>query len=235
MPLTSEKMMVTIPGEGEFHCYVAKPEKLPAPAVIVIQEIFGITPHLRAACDNLAQEGYVGIAPDLFWRMEPGVVLNPDIEADFQHAFGLYQRFDQDKGMSDLTFLLKHVRGLPEVKGRVGCMGYCLGGLLAYLMSTRTDADCSVGYYGVGIESFLKESENIKKPLLLHFAGADKFVPKEAQEIIKRTLADNPNVFVHIYDGLDHGFARLGGHAYNKAGADLANSRTSEFFRKHLA
>lgn len=234
MTLTTERMKLNMPGAGEFECYVAKPEKLPAPAVIVIQEIFGITDFLKATCDNLAREGFVAVAPDLFWRMEPGVVLNPDDEKEFQHALGLYQKFKEDEGVSDLQFVLDQVRKMPEVKGKVGCVGYCLGGKLVYLMACRSTVDCGVGYYGVGIEQQLDESKNIKNPLMLHFAEEDKFVPKDAQKTVKEALAENSNVTFHFYPGMDHGFARLGGHSYSAEAAQLANSRTAEFFKKEL-
>lgn len=234
MTLTSEKMTVTVPGEGEFHCYVAKPEKQTGPAVIVIQEIFGITDFLKTVLNDLAQSGYVAVAPDLFWRMKPGLVLNVDDEKEFQEALGYYQRFDEAQGVNDLKHVLDHVRIMPEVKGKVGCQGYCLGGKLAYLMSTRTSIDCAVGYYGVGIDQALGEANKIRKPLMLHIAEEDKFVPREAQEAIKYHLSENPNVTLHFYPEMDHGFGRSGAHAYSKAAADLANSRTAEFFRNYL-
>lgn len=123
---------------------------------------------------------------------------------------------------------------MPGCTGKVGSVGYCLGGKLAYLMATRSDTDCSVGYYGVGIEGALGEAANLRKPLLLHIAEKDQFVPPEAQAQVKEALGDNPLVTLHSYPGVDHAFARVGGEHYDQAGAELANRRAAEFLSRHL-
>jgi carboxymethylenebutenolidase len=136
--------------------------------------------------------------------------------------------------MEDLKATIATLRAHPACTGKVGSIGFCLGGRLAYLTATRTDVDAAVGYYGVGIEGLLDEAKNIKKPLMLHIAEKDKFVPPEAQQKVKQGLAGNPYVTIHTYPGQDHAFARVGGHSYVKSAADEANARTAAFFKQHL-
>ena len=163
---------ITITGpDGDFGAYLAVPASGSGPGIIVIQEIFGVNADMRAHCDGLAAQGYLALCPDLFWRQEPGIQITDQSEAEWQRAFELYQGFDVDLGMQDLAASLAHLRALDGCTGKVGCIGFCLGGLLAYLMATRTDADCAVGYYGVGIQDKLDEAGNIGAPTLLHIAG----------------------------------------------------------------
>jgi carboxymethylenebutenolidase len=228
---------VTIPsgdGSGSFSAYVAKPSSGKGPGILVIQEIFGINTFIRQMCDDYAARGYVAYAPDLFWRLEPGLDLDSTKEADSAKAFSLFPKFNVEKGVEDLIATLAAMRGDGSVTGKVGAVGYCLGGKLAYLMATRSDVDASVGYYGVCIQDLLGEASAITKPLMLHVAELDKFVPPDAQEKIKHDLAKNPVVDVHVYAGVDHAFARNGGDHYDAAAATLANQRTESFFKKHL-
>ncbi len=122
----------------------------------------------------------------------------------------------------------------PRCNGKVGAVGYCLGGRLAFLTATRTDADASVGYYGVGIENYLAEAEKLANPLMLHIAEEDGFAPKEAQALIIAALKDHPMVTIHTYPGRDHAFARPGGAHFHQGDAAKANDRTVAFFKQHL-
>jgi len=131
---------------------------------------------------------------------------------------------------SSLATLRKH----PACSGKVGAVGYCLGGKLAYFMATRSDADCAVGYYGVGIQDALGETSKISHPLLLHIAGKDEFVPPPAQAAVKAGLKGNNLVSIYDYPACNHAFARIGGKHYDKEAADAANRRSAEFFKKHL-
>ncbi len=223
----------TLEGEGAFTAYCARPAGTPRAAVVVIQEIFGVNGGIRRKCDRLAAEGYLALAPDLFWRIEPGVDLNPDIEAEFQQALGLMGRFDQDQGVADIEATIRHTRNALGVE-KVGVVGYCLGGRLAYMVAARTDSDASVGYYAVGIPDLLREKHAIANPLMLHLAGADHFVPPEAQAAMHEELDDHPKVTLHDYPGLDHGFATEIGERRNEEGAQLADQRTAAFFAEHL-
>jgi len=221
-------------GSGSFGGYLAKPADGKGPGIVVVQEIFGVNAGIRQMCDGWASQGYVAYAPDLFWRIEPGVEITDKSEAEWQKAFNLYGKFDVDKGIEDIEASIRAVRALPECSGKVGVVGFCLGGLLAYLAATRTDADASVGYYGVGIQDRLNESHAIARPLMLHVATQDKFVPPEAQAKIRDGLGSNRHATLHDYDA-DHAFARVDGTSRVEEHAQAADRRTADFFRQHLA
>ena len=149
-------------------------------------------------------------------------------------AFELYGGFDVEGGVRDIAATLDRLRTEDACTGAVGAVGFCLGGLLAYLTGTRTSIDCAVGYYGVGIEQTLDEASRLSKPLMLHIATADEFVPEEAQAAVRGGLGANPLVTIHDYEGLGHAFARRGGDHYDAAAAELANGRTTAFLHAHL-
>ena len=217
-------------GSGSFSAYVALPEGGSGPGILVIQEIFGINAFVRQTCDAYAAQGYVAVAPDLFWRLEAGLDLDSSNPEDSAKAFSLFPKFDADKGIQDLIATLAAMRVHEAITGKIGCVGYCLGGKLAYLMAARSNVDASVGYYGVGLQDLLGEASAITNPLLLHMAELDKFVPPEAQKAIGEGLAHNPAVELYSYAGVDHAFARVGGDHYDATQANLANVRTQDFF-----
>ena len=219
---------------GSFSAYLATPSAGRGPGVVLIQEIFGVNKVMRDLADGFARQGHVVLCPDLFWRQEPGIQITDQTEAEWQKAFSLYKGFNEAKGVDDLKSTLAHLRQLSACTGKVGSVGYCLGGKLAYLMATRSDVDCSVGYYGVAIDAALDEAKAIKKPLMLHIAEKDQFCPPEVQAKIKDALKGNARVTLHSYAGMDHAFARAGGQHYDKAAADQANQRTADFFKKNL-
>ena len=226
---------ITVKGsDGTFGAYLASPASGHGPGVIVIQEIFGVNDVVRAICDAHAARGRFALAPDLFWRLEPGVQLTDKTQEDWGKAFGYMQRFDADAGVTDIQTSITHLRKVPGCTGKIGTVGYCLGGQLAFLAGTRTDADANVGYYGVMLEKRLGEAGKIKKPVMLHIAGKDAYQPPEARAAIQDGLKGNPLVTIHVYPEMDHAFAREGGQHYDKANADLANTRTDNFFRQHL-
>lgn len=220
---------------GSFSAYVAQPSAKPAAAVVVIQEIFGVNQVMRDLTDAYAAQGYLAICPDLFWRIEPGIDITDKSEAEWQKAFDLFGKFDVDLGIQDLIATLAQVRAMDGCTGKAGTVGYCLGGKLAYLMATRSDADANVSFYGVGLDELVGEADKITSPYLCHVAERDGFVPKEAQDTFIPVLDANAHATVHVYAGQDHAFARVGGDHYDKVSADLANGRTAEFFGKHLA
>jgi len=228
-----ERSTITTP-DGTFAAYVARPSRSPAPAVVVIQEIFGVNQVMRDITDALAGEGFLAICPDLFWRIEPGIDITDHSEAEWKRAFELFNAFDVDKGVEDIAATIDQIRADPGCSGKVGAVGFCLGGLLAFLTATRTDANASVAYYGVGIEGRVAEAEKLANPLLMHIAEEDQFVPKAAQEVILKALKDHPQIEIHTYPGRDHAFARAGGEHYNAADAKLAGGRTLAFFQKNL-
>ena len=221
--------------DGTFGGYLASPGTGRGPGLVVIQEIFGVNQVMRDIADGMASRGYYALVPDLFWRLEPNVQLTDKTDADWKKAFDLMNRFNIDKGVEDIQASIDRLRGLPGCTGKVGALGYCLGGQLAYLAATRTDSDASVGYYGIRIQDQLEEAKNITHPLALHLAEADEYTPPAAQKKIIETLKPNPNVTLYTYAQMDHAFARVGGKHYDKANADLANVRSQTFFRQHLS
>jgi carboxymethylenebutenolidase len=225
---------ITADDGGTFTAYLAKPAGGSGPGIVVCQEIFGVNDVMRETCDALAREGYVALCPDLFWRQEPGIRITDRTEEEWAKAFELYKGFNERKGVEDLIATLNHLRGLEECTGKAGSIGYCLGGKLAYLMATRSNVDCSVSYYGVGIEKSLDEATAITKPLLMHVAEKDQFVPPEARERIIEAAGRINCITAHVYPGVDHAFARPGGAHYDASAAELANSRSKAFLAEHL-
>ena len=212
-------------GSGAFSAYLALPQSGKGPGLVLAQEIFGVNITMREVADYYAEEGYVVLVPDLFWRQEAEVQLSytPD---DWQRAFGLYQVFDESKGVEDIQASLTALRMRGEVSGQVGVLGFCLGGKLAYLASCRTDTDIAISYYGVGIEKALDEAKSITRPLVLHIAEKDQFCPPDAQATILEALSGNKAVQIYVYPGVDHAFARLGGDHFHKPSALMAHQRS---------
>jgi carboxymethylenebutenolidase len=228
-------VMIDADDEGSFSAYVALPAgDGPAPGMMVIQEIFGINATVRAICDDYAARGFIAVAPDLFWRQQPGIQLDSTTKEGWDKAMALFQAFSETKGVEDLITTLSWLRAHKLCNGKAGTVGYCLGGKLAFLMATRSDADASVGYYGVGIEGSVGEAGAITKPLMLHVAARDSFSSPEAQKEILAALETNIHVTTHVYPGVDHAFARKGGDNYNAEAAELADRRTAEFFESNL-
>jgi carboxymethylenebutenolidase len=228
-------VLIQAADEGQFSAYLAEPKgAAKAPGIIVIQEIFGINGTIRAICDDYAAQGYVAIAPDLFWRQEPGIQLDSTTKEGWDKAMVLFQGFSETKGVEDLVATLAWLRTQPRVSNKVGCVGYCLGGKLAYLMATRSDIDASVGYYGVGIDGSIGEASAITKPLMLHAAEKDGFSSPEALKAIRAGLAPIVHATLYSYPGMDHAFARKGGEHYDAQAAALADGRTETFFASNL-
>ena len=206
---------------GTFKGYLTIPASGSGPGILLLQEIFGVNASMRETADYYAEEGYVVLAPDLFWRMEPGVDLGYS-EADFNKAFGYYQRFDANQSIKDSADALKVLRARPECVGKVGALGFCLGGKLAYLVAARTDVDCAVSYYGVGIEADIGEAAQVKCPMVFHFAELDKYAPAEAREQVKAAFAKRPDVELYLYPGCDHAFAAPERVSFNKPATLMA-------------
>jgi carboxymethylenebutenolidase len=232
--MTNTTTIPTLAGDGEFTAYRATPASTPKAAIVVIQEIFGVNAGIRRKCDTLAEAGYLATAPDLFWRLEPGIELDPDIEPEFQRALELMGQFDQDKGIADIEASIRAVRSELGDGAKVGVVGYCLGGRLAFMTAARTDVDASVGYYGVGIDGLLGEKNAIAHPVLLHVPEEDHFVDKDAQAAMHAGLDDHPKVTIYDYADEDHGFATEFGERRSDTSAKLADERTAKFFAEHL-
>jgi carboxymethylenebutenolidase len=226
---------ITIEGrDGAFGAYIARPKALPAPAVLVLQELFGVNADIRKTCDELAEQGFVAVAPDLFWRQEPGVDLSVTSEPDWQHGLRLYQAYDRDAGTRDVKDAANVAAKLPECAGKVAVLGFCLGGLMTFLTAARYGVDAAVAYHGSDTEKYLGEIDGLQAPLLMHLAEEDEFISKAAQAQIKAALVGKPNATVYSYPGQNHAFARHNGPHYNAAAAALANGRTREFLHRQL-
>lgn len=219
--------------DGDFKAYLAKPAAGSGPVIVLLQEIFGVNAYVRGVADLYAEEGYIVVAPDLFWRFKPGIELGTG-DADMQAAFGYYQKFDVEKAVVDIKATVDVARKLPGGTGKVGALGFCLGGLLAYLAATRAGVDAAVSYYGVGIEKLLGEAKNVRGPMVFHCAGNDKFVPPEAMAEIRAAFAGRPEIETYVYPGVDHAFSNKTRPSWNKQAADIAHTRSLALFRSVL-
>lgn len=233
--MSGYRTITTLEGDGQFDAYVAEPTEAPKAAIIVIQEIFGVNNGIRRKCDRWAEAGYLAYAPDLFWRKTPHVELDADVPDDLQAAFEQMKVFDQDAGVRDIEATIRAARSASGGSGKVGLVGFCLGGRMAFMAACRTDGDAFVGYYGVGIDNLLGEQHAIGKPVLLHIPTADGYVGPDVQKAMHEGLADNRHVTLHDYEGLDHGFAAEHGTRRNEDAARLADQRTAEFFKEYLS
>ncbi len=220
--------------DGAFGAYIARPAALPAPAIVVLHEVFGVNADIRKTCGELAGEGFIAVAPDLFWRQEPDVDLGVNSEPDWQHGLRLYQAYDRDVGVGDVRDTLDAVARLPDCTGKIGIQGYCFGALMTFLTAVRCHVDAAVAYHGADTEKYLGEVDNLHAPLLMHLGEEDEFISKAAQVQIKAALAGKPNATVYSYPGQHHAFARHNGAHYDAAAAALANGRTAEFLHLHL-
>ncbi len=230
--MASEKVSITI-GDEFFDAYVSLPPQGSGPGILLIQEIFGVNAHIRDVADRLAAEGFVVMAPDLFWRMKHNIQLGYE-GADFEQALKYFEMFDETKGLSDLKEAATNLRDHKKCTGRVGAMGFCLGGKLAYRLASHFNLNASICYYPVGLEDHLKDAERIRCEIAIHFAEQDHFVPKASVEKITEALASRPNFHIYQYEGVDHGFNCDVRGSYNKAAADLAWSRSLEILTKEL-
>lgn len=218
-----------------FGAYLAKANKANAPVLLVIQEIFGVNESMRAMCDNWAREGYHAICPDIFWRQQPGVELTDKTPAEWQQAIAYMNGMDLELCMKDLQSTLKQARALPGTNGRIGTMGFCLGGKLAYLMAARSDANCNISYYGVGLTELLNEVPNIKNPLLMHFAENDKYLNGDALQKVRDAVAKNPRIESYVYAGVEHAFSRINGEHFDADAAKKAFERSFKFLDVNLS
>lgn len=217
--------------DGSFYAYMAEPKTIPAPAVVVLQEAFGVNADLRATCDELAANGLIAVSPDLYWRQEPMLQLYET--TDSPKAFALYRALNLDTAVADVQATVEHARAMTWCTGKVGVMGFCLGGLLTYLVAVRGGVDAGVCYYGGRTEEFLGEGPRLSGPLLMHFGDLDEYISTTAQAAIAKELAPK-GVEIHTYPGCSHAFARHQGTHYDAAAASQANARTVAFFHDHL-
>src|ERR1700726_5256646 len=182
---------ISIEGQdGAFGAYIARPNVSRASAVVVLQELFGFNADIRKTSDELAEQGFLAVAPDLFWRQEPGVDLNVTSDADWQHGLRLYSAYDRDAGVRDIKDTIDAERSLPECNGKVALLGYCLGALMGFMTAVRNDGiDAAVWYHGADTDKYLGEVDGLHAPILVHLAEEDEFISKAAQAEIRAALA----------------------------------------------
>jgi len=226
---------ITINGHnGEFGAHIIIPNALPAPAVVILHEVFGVNADIRQTCDEIADQGFIAIAPEMYWREEKNVNLSVRSEADWQHGLRLNQAFDRDAGARDIRDTVLVAAKLPRCTGKVAVLGYCIGGLMTFLTSARFGADAAVVYHGGDTEKYLDEAPRVDAPLLMHLGEEDEFISKDAQAQIKAAFAKKPNATIFSYPGQYHAFSRHNGTHYNAEAAALAHERTYEFLDQHL-
>ncbi len=216
-----------------FAAYQALPKKTPAPGIVVLPEVYNTNRHIRMVADGYAEEGFVALAPDVYWRQEAGCYL-PYTEEGRDKAQALRAAMDTDQFAGDLADTVAELEGLDACTGKVGVVGFCLGGKFAYLSSVRHKIGAAVSYYGVQIDEHLDEADNLNCPILMHFAENDPHVPADTVAAIEARMGAWDNVDIHVYPGAEHGFNRFGYDPYNEAQAAIARERTLSHFRRHL-
>ena len=220
-------------GSGTFAAYLVEPKTKPAGVVVLIQEIFGVNQAMRDIAAWVADIGFIAVCPDLFWRIEPGIDITDKTDAEWKRAFELFQTFDQGKGIEDLKATVAAARTLPGANGKVGTMGYCLGGRLAFMMAEQSDADINVSYYGVGLDGLLGELGKVTKPLLVHIADRDEFFPADERAKVVAASKGHAHIACYNYDA-DHAFARVNGIHWDGRSATIANGRSAEALERAL-
>ena len=231
----ADLMVQATDGSGSFSALVVPPKTMPAGAVVLIQEIFGVNDAMRAAAAQVADLGFIAVCPDLFWRIQPGIDLTDKTEAEWKQAMDYLGRFDQAKGVEDLKATVAAARTMAGCTGKVGTMGYCLGGRLAVMMATGSDADVNVSYYGVGIDDQIPQFGAVRAPLVMHIAGEDGFFPADKRARVIDAAKGAAHIRAFNYAGADHGFARAGGNHWSGLAATVANGRSAEALAAALA
>lgn len=216
---------------GSFSGYLAVPACGKGPGLILAQEIFGINKHVREVADLYAEEGYVVLAPDSFWRLAAEVELGYE-GVDLEMANEYHERFGIEQGVHDLGDALKALRARPECNGKAGVMGFGLGGRLAVLAASRLNIDVAASYYGVGLNEHLEEARAVRCPIVLHFAAADGFTPPAVREAVRKALAARDDAEIYVYPEAGHGFNNSSRESYNRSAATLAHSRTIGLLRR---
>lgn len=222
---------------GTFDAYRALPAGGRGPGILLFQEIFGINDNMRGLADKLAGEGYVVLVPDMFWRIEPRFERKD--ESSIGEAFAMVQRFDPELGASDITATHAHLLSMPECTGKVGAVGFCLGGTLAFACAARSRVegrgpDAAVSYYGSGNNDLLGLLDEVSCPMLFHYGTEDPFIPEAQIAEVEAAIAGHPHLTLERY-AAGHAFSNWDAPSmYQAEAAELAWGRTLAFFAEHL-
>lgn len=205
-----------------------------SPGLLLIQEIFGVSDYIRAVGEDLARLGYLVGAPDLFWRLKPGHYAAHD-QSGLAESLELGARFDAQQGVADAVTALEYLGTLPEVDGRIGIIGFCLGGSIAYLAAARTQPAAVVSFYGSAVPDNLDALDRIRCPLQFHFGGNDPYIPREQVARVEAAVAERPNVEIYVEEASGHAFHnRMAPMFYQPEPANRAWQRTEQFLQHHL-
>lgn len=220
-----------------FDVYCALPATVPAPGVVLLQEVFGINDNMRGLAGRLAEHGYVTLVPDMFWRLQRR--FESKDESGLSDGMALAQRMDMEDAVADMTSTLARLRGMQECSGKVGAVGFCLGGTLAYRFATsvRVDGrgpDAVVSYYGSGIHGMLDHAAFVECPMMFHYGDADPYITADQVAAVETALAARPDVTVHHYDA-GHAFSNFDAPSLHQPeAADEAWGHTLAFLDDHL-
>lgn len=232
--MNSSTISITSHDGKKFDAYLSLPPKGRGPGLVIIQEIWGVNEHIKAVADQYAMDGYVVLAPDVFWRQEANVNLKYE-EADTKKAYQLMTNLDEPNAVADLASTAQALRARPEVSGKVGSIGFCMGGRLSYQMAARGAVDAAVCYYGGGIQNHLDKAASVKGPILFHYAGLDAHIPATAVAAVQKAFEGRSNAQFYTYPDADHGFNCWGRPMYQQRAAALARGRTLVWLSEQLA
>ena len=220
-------------GDGRFGAYLALPRGGTGPGIVLLQEIFGVNSHIRNVADQYAADGYVVLAPDLFWRQGARIELGYD-DVSWQRAVELKNATDVEQAQQDIGHAVRTLRTQPGVHGKIAAIGYCFGGLLAYHTAANGQVDAAVAYYGGGIQNALARASQVHIPLQMHFGALDAHISADAVGHIATAFDDNDAVEIHVYDQAQHGFNCNHRASYQQRAAAQAHGNTLVFLSEHL-
>ena len=234
--MTSRTESIRAHDGGEFPAHLALPESGFGPGLVVIQEIFGVNDYIKGACERLAKLGYVALAPDLYWRLGPGIAIDEKEPGGLQRAFGHVRQLDFANAHDDATAALEHLRGLPElVGGKAGILGFCLGGGVSFMVAALSDPVTCVSYYGSAVPDALGLARNVRCPILFHFGGADDYIPAEKQQAVREAFAHHPGTEFHVHEGAGHAFDNHNAATmHHERAAREAWAQTADFLNRTL-
>lgn len=229
----SFNLTITVDAAHTFGAYAANVDDAPKPCVIICPEVFGVNSHMRSVADGFAAKGFLAVVPDLFWRIEPGLEIPYD-NAGLKRGSQILLQFDAELAAADVGLVMAAVRQMSGCSGKVGVLGFCVGGTVAYLAATRLDTDAAVGYYAKGVERHLDESSQLRCDLVLHYGEKDRFIPAEVVQQVEDGLRGHNGVEIYVYPGVDHGFNSNDRRAYDPVSATLAMARTMALLDRTL-